>query len=124
MNRIGVTVLLSLVLTLPGSAETLRVKVLDPEGQALNSAVVDGLGVTLIRENEDRRVAPAGPGTLYQKKGPFIFSNVLPGRYTVRVSAPGYLPVRVGPIFIEERLLPAKVVDEIVVVLNRIKEIR
>lgn len=97
-------------------AAELKVRVIDPDGKP-----VDEAKVTWLYEN---KLPVVGSGSTYTftQKGFAYFPDVHVGSHQIRVEKAGYLPVQVAQIPVDGHVPPRRVVDEIVVVLNPVKQ--
>ncbi|MHB0971599.1 MAG: carboxypeptidase-like regulatory domain-containing protein [Thermoanaerobaculia bacterium] len=97
-------------------AADLKVRVIDPDGKP-----VDDAKVTWVYEN---KLPVVGGGSTYTftRKGFAHFPDVHVGNHQIRVEKPGYLPVQVAQIPVDGHVPPRRVVDEVMVVLNPVKQ--
>src|SRR5476651_1189176 len=101
------------------AAEILYVKVLDQNGYP-----VQGARVGLLRTNTPPFVVPSGPVVSWTTaNGLTAFSDLISGRYGMRVSSSGYVAVEMREIPIEYAVVPHERVENLVVVLNRIRKV-
>lgn len=119
MRRFSAFLIFSLALTFACSvleAGELRVRVIDPDGKPVDDATV-----TWLYEN---KLPVVGSGSTYTftQKGLAYFPDVHVGTHQIRVEKAGYLPVQVAQIPVDGHVPPRRVVDEIVVVLNPVKQ--
>lgn len=83
-----------LATTKAGSSGTLRGKVLDPVGGS-----VSGATVTLVQQGRETAV------TSTNQDGWFVFANLAPGRYSVRVEAKGFEAQEDPQVFVAPRAI-------------------
>jgi hypothetical protein len=119
MRRFSVLVIFCVLIACMPSllqAAELKVRVIDPEGKPVDDATVTWL--------YEKTLPVVGSGSTYTftKKGIAHFPDVHVGSHQIRVEKAGYLPVQVAQIPVDGHVPPRRVVDEIVVVLNPVKQ--
>ena len=116
--RISMT-LSFLLFAVSAFADVLYVKVLDQNGRAIRGAKVG-----VLRASDATSVQEIGPFVSWTTaSGITAFPDLIPGRYGMRISSPGYVAVEMRAVpILGSSPVPYERIEKLIVVLNRIRQ--
>ena len=100
------------------SSEMISMKIVDQDGRA-----VEGARVTLSRVADSKFVVSQPFFTWTDQEGRTTFTDLISGTYRISVNLRGYVPVELR-VPIEYAIVPRYRVDNLMVVLNQLRQNR